>query len=179
MIAHAVNRQRVSGQYDALYVAPFATLGIRTDGEAVTGLDYLPLDVPASEPNNELARETLRQIEAYLSDPDFRFTVPLRIEGSAFRKRVWEIMCAIPAGQTLTYGEVARRLDSAPRAVGGACGDNRIPLLIPCHRVVGSNGIGGFMHTTAERETGIKRWLLAHEQRARTVSNPATQGMLL
>lgn len=166
MGAHALTQQDVSDGYDALYAAPFATLGIRTHGGALTGLDYLPSDVPGSEPKNDLAREAIRQIEAYLADPGYRFSLPLRIEGSEFRKKVWQVMCSIPAGQTLTYGDVAQRLNSAARAVGGACGDNRIPLIIPCHRVVGRNGIGGFMHTTGERETGIKHWLLKHEQRA-------------
>jgi methylated-DNA-[protein]-cysteine S-methyltransferase len=149
--------------FDVLYRAPFAVLGIRTDGESLTGLEYLPANIEPSRPKSALAREAIRQIECYLADPRFQFDLPLQIRGSEFRKRVWEVMCAIPAGQTLTYGEVARRLDSAARAVGGACGDNKIPLIIPCHRVVGSNGIGGFMHTTGDRETGIKRWLLAHE----------------
>lgn len=162
-----MKRDRLGDSFDALYRAPFGVIGIRTDGASLTGTTYLPGDVVAREPNSALAREVIRQIEAYLADPAFQFDLPLRIEGSAFRKRVWQVMCTIPAGQTLTYGEVADRLGSAARAVGGACGDNRIPLIIPCHRVVARDGIGGFMHTRGDRETGIKRWLLAHEKRAR------------
>jgi len=163
LVAHPVTRHDPLKEFDALYRAPFAVLGICTNGKSVTGLDYLPRDVVPSKPQNSLVREVIRQIECYLSDPGFQFDLPLQIDGSDFRKRVWKIMCAIPAGQTLTYGDVARQLDSAARAVGGACGDNKIPLIIPCHRVVARNGIGGFMHTTGDRETGIKRWLLAHE----------------
>lgn len=145
---------------------PFAVLGIRTEGDSLAGVDYLPLDVAPAGPNNRIAREVIRQVDCYLADPAFRFDLPLRIQGSQFRRRVWQVMCSIPPGQTLTYGDVARRLDSAARAVGGACGDNKIPLVIPCHRVVARNGLGGFMHTTGDRETGIKRWLLAHESGA-------------
>ena len=152
------------GRFDATYRAPFAVLGIRTNGIAVTELRYLPADVDPSPPRNALAREVLRQINRYLGEPGFVFDLPLQVDGSDFRKRVWNVMREIPAGKTLTYGEVARRIGSAPRAVGGACGDNRIPLIIPCHRIVARNGIGGFMHTTGDRELGIKRWLLAHEQ---------------
>jgi len=152
------------GNFDVTYVAPFAVLGIRTNGKAVTELRYLPSDTAPSGPTTPLAQEVLRQIESYLVEPGFVFELPLEIDGSEFRKRVWKEMCAIPAGRTLTYGEVAQRIGSAPRAVGGACGDNRIPLIIPCHRIVARNGIGGFMHTTGDRELGIKRWLLAHEQ---------------
>ena len=154
------------GNFDAVYLAPFAMLGIRTNGAAVTGLSYLPGDISPSGPTTALAQEVLRQIECYLVEPGFDFDLPLEIHGSDFRKRVWEVMCAIPAGKTLTYAEVAQRVCSAPRAVGGACGDNHIPLIIPCHRVVARNGIGGFMHTTRDRELGIKRWLLTHEQGA-------------
>jgi len=166
LVAYSMKPNEPDGDFDALYQAPFAVLGIRTDGESLTGLEYLPLDVAPSEPKNGLAREVIRQIECYLANPAHRFDLPLQVRGSEFRKRVWKVMCAIPPGQTLTYGDVARRLESAARAVGGACGDNRIPLIIPCHRVVARNGLGGFMHTTGDRETGIKRWLLAHEQRA-------------
>jgi methylated-DNA-[protein]-cysteine S-methyltransferase len=151
------------GNFDATYLAPFAVLGIRTNGKAVTGLRYLSGDVAPSRPTSSLAREVVRQIERYLVEPDYVFDLPLEIDGSEFRKRVWKVMCEIPAGKTMTYGEVAERIRSAPRAVGGACGDNQIPLIIPCHRIVARNGIGGFMHTTGDIELGIKRWLLAHE----------------
>lgn len=151
------------GNFDATYLAPFAVLGIRTNGKAVTGLRYLSGDVAPSRPTSSLAQEVVRQIERYLVEPDYVFDLPLEIVGSEFRKRVWKVMCEIPAGRTMTYGEVAERIGSAPRAVGGACGDNQIPLIIPCHRIVARNGIGGFMHTTGDIELGIKRWLLAHE----------------
>jgi len=151
------------GKFDATYLAPFAVLGIRTNGKAVTGLRYLSGDVAPSRPTSSLAQEVVRQIERYLVEPDYVFDLPLEIVGSEFRKRVWKVMCEIPAGKTMTYGEVAERIGSAPRAVGGACGDNQIPLIIPCHRIVARNGIGGFMHTTGDIELGIKRWLLAHE----------------
>lgn len=151
------------GNFDATYLAPFAVLGIRTNGKAVTGLRYLSGDVAPSRPMSSLAQEVVRQIERYLVEPDYVFDLPLEIVGSEFRKRVWKVMCEIPAGKTMTYGEVAERIGSAPRAVGGACGDNQIPLIIPCHRIVARNGIGGFMHTTGDIELGIKRWLLAHE----------------
>ena len=85
-------------------------------------------------------------------------------DGTPFRQRVWQAIHAIPSGRTLTYGELARKLNSAPRAVGGACGDNRIPLVIPCHRVVASGGIGGFMHASGGDPIAIKQWLLRHER---------------
>lgn len=166
MVAHTMTQRETVTHFDALHRTPFAVLGISTDGDSVTGIDYLPADARTRDAGNALAREVVHQVERYLADPGFRFDLPLKISGSEFRKRVWEVMCTIPAGQTLTYGDVAKRLDSAARAVGGACGDNRIPLIIPCHRIVAQNGIGGFMHTTGKRELNIKRWLLAHESGA-------------
>jgi methylated-DNA-[protein]-cysteine S-methyltransferase len=72
-------------------------------------------------------------------------------------------MRRISAGTPACYGDLADRLGSSPRAVGGACRANPIPVIIPCHRVVGRNGLGGFMGTTAGRGIEIKQWLLAHE----------------
>ena len=72
-------------------------------------------------------------------------------------------MCAIPCGHVLTYGEIAAQLGSSPRAVGQACGNNPIPIVIPCHRVVAKSGMGGFMHHNGGFALDIKRWLLAHE----------------
>ncbi|MGH8800240.1 MAG: methylated-DNA--[protein]-cysteine S-methyltransferase, partial [Casimicrobiaceae bacterium] len=77
---------------------------------------------------------------------------------------VWDALATIPVGESRTYGELARSLHTAPRAVGGACGANPIALVIPCHRVVGSQGsLGGFMGVTAGDPIAIKRWLLTHE----------------
>jgi methylated-DNA-[protein]-cysteine S-methyltransferase len=77
---------------------------------------------------------------------------------------VWDAIAAIPRGESRTYGELARQLHTAPRAIGGACGSNPIALVIPCHRVVGSKGaLGGFMRADDGDPLAIKRWLLSHE----------------
>ncbi|MFZ5579344.1 MAG: methylated-DNA--[protein]-cysteine S-methyltransferase [Pseudomonadota bacterium] len=75
---------------------------------------------------------------------------------------VWDSLRDIPPAQTCTYGELAGRLRSSPRAVGGALRANPIPILIPCHRVVGARGLGGYAGASAEGQAR-KRWLLAHE----------------
>ena len=76
---------------------------------------------------------------------------------------MWDALWRIPAGQTRSYGEVAQHLGSSARAVGGACRANPIPVIIPCHRVVGAHGMGGFMGVTAGRGLRLKQRLLAHE----------------
>jgi methylated-DNA-[protein]-cysteine S-methyltransferase len=150
--------------YAAKLKTPFAVLGIRTASGAVTGLAYLPTSERAMAPTDAAAERACRQIERYLADPQFRFTVPLAPIGTPFRRRVWDALSAIPVGESRTYGEMARKLATAARAVGGACGANPIALVIPCHRVVGSQGaLGGFMGVTAGDPIAIKRWLLAHE----------------
>ena len=150
--------------YSAKLDAPFAVLGIRTAGGAVTGIDYLPKGERAQAPANVLARRACRQLERYFDDPEFRFTLPLAPAGTTFRRKVWDALATIPVGESRTYGELARSLHTAPRAVGGACGANPIALIIPCHRVVGSQGsLGGFMGATDGNPIAIKRWLLAHE----------------
>jgi len=150
--------------YSAKLKTPFAVLGIRTAAGAVTGLAYLPASERAMAPANAVAERACRQLERYLADPQFRFTVPLAPEDTEFRRRVWAALSTIPVGESRTYGEMARQLATAARAVGGACGANPIALVIPCHRVVGTHGaLGGFMGATAGDPIAIKRWLLVHE----------------
>jgi methylated-DNA-[protein]-cysteine S-methyltransferase len=162
--AGRVHTANGASAYAAKLRAPFAILGIRTGNGAVTGISYLPLAERAMAPANALAERACRQLGRYLDDPQFRFTLPLAAAGSAFRRRVWDALSEIPLGQSRTYGEIARRLATAPRAVGGACGANPIALVIPCHRVVGSQGsLGGFMGVTDGDPIAIKRWLLTHE----------------
>ena len=143
--------------------APFAVLGIRTAGDRLAGIEYLPRGAATLAPLTRLAEQVCRQIERYLDDPDFRFDLPFDYRGTEFQCRVWRAIHDIPSGRTLSYVDIARRLRTAPRPVGGACGANRIPLVIPCHRVVGSGGIGGFMHARGGFPLDVKRWLLKHE----------------
>jgi methylated-DNA-[protein]-cysteine S-methyltransferase len=149
--------------YQAKLSLPFAVLGIRTVGERLAGIDYLPRGVASLAAQTRCADEVCRQVLAYLDDPTFKFDLELDLVGSAFQRRVWDVVRRIHSGQTMTYAAVARELQSAPRPVGGACGANQIPLVIPCHRVIASNGIGGFMHSRKGSPIDIKRWLLRHE----------------
>ena len=107
-------------------------------------------------------KQMIQEILAYLQQPHQAFSLPAQLAGSAFQNKVWLAIYAIPLGQTLTYSELAAQLQSGPRAVANACGANRLPLLIPCHRVVAKNGLGGFMRGD-KNGLSIKRWLLAHE----------------
>ncbi|MDQ3159010.1 MAG: methylated-DNA--[protein]-cysteine S-methyltransferase [bacterium] len=150
--------------YQAKLITPFAVLGIVTEEDWLTDIDYLPTDTQPLVPQNYLAKEVYRQLQAYLTEPGFRFDLSLHIGGTTHQRRVWQTIQTIPSGKTSSYAEIAAQLHSAPRAVGRACGANRIPIVIPCHRVIAKNGgLGGFMNANDGNPLEIKRWLLRHE----------------
>ena len=149
--------------YDAIIEFPKMKVAVRTREERVAEISYLPPSVATRAPTSGLAERAARQLEQYREDPNTRFDLPLLIEGTEFQRRLWEALCEIPRGKTLTYGELARGLGVDARAVGQACGDNRLPIVIPCHRVVAAEGIGGFAHATGGYLLEAKRWLLMHE----------------
>jgi methylated-DNA-[protein]-cysteine S-methyltransferase len=151
--------------YDVTIDFPRMKVAVRTRDDKVAGIRYLPMSTPAIAPKNALAERAARQLERYREDPDTVFDLPLLIEGSPLQRGVWNAMCAIPRGRTRTYGDLARELGADARVVGQACGDNRLPIVIPCHRVVAADGIGGFSHTSEGYLIEVKRWLLAHEIR--------------
>lgn len=122
---------------------------------------------PSWTENRSRFKETVRQLHSYFAGELEEFDLPLAPEGTAFQLKVWKRLCDIPYGETISYGELARRLDNpnASRAVGLANGSNPIPIVIPCHRVIGSNGkltgYGGGLP--------IKEKLLALERRQLTL----------
>lgn len=156
--------RRGGGSVETRHATSFAVLGITTDGEVVTGLRYLRRGTPPVAPLDRVAERACREIDRYLADPGYIFTVPYRLDGTVFQRRVWreiEKLCPI---KTNTYGEIARRLRSGPRAVGSACGANPVPLIVPCHRVLAAGGaLGGFMGGKDPFPLSVKRWLLRHE----------------
>jgi len=152
--------------FDVVVAFPKMKVAVKTRGERVAEILYLPLSASTAQPRNPLAEKAARQLERYRADPDTRFELPLAIEGTPFQRSLWEALCGIARGKTLTYGALARRLGAPARAIGQACGDNRLPIVIPCHRVVAANGIGGFAHATRGYLIEAKRWLLAHERGA-------------
>ena len=101
-------------------------------------------EAPANGRRTPTLPRALRLLERYFAGEPVAFDLPLAPAGTSFQQRVWMAMRAIPPGETVTYGELARRLGSEPRAVGGACGANPLPIVIPCHRVVAANGAGGY-----------------------------------
>ena len=151
--------------YQAKLSAPFGVLGIRCSKDVLTGIDFLPVSEKPQQPANTFAATVCEQLLRYFEDPCTPFTVPLGLQGTPHQQKVWRSMLTIPCGQTRSYGELATELKSAAQAVGQACGANPIPIIVPCHRVVGKAGLGGFMRHANGNPLDIKRWLLAHERR--------------
>lgn len=152
--------------YDVILKAPPCHLGACFAGAALTRLDFLPTSVPVSRAADSRARRLAHELDAYWHDAGHEFDLLYVPSGTPFQLRVWHALMNIPAGQTTTYGTLARQLGTAARAVGQACGSNPLPILIPCHRVVAAHGLGGFMHSAEGAPLDVKTWLLGHEQRA-------------
>lgn len=122
--------------------SPVGALTVTEEDGAILSLDWGWAMHSEETPLLVRARD---QLEAYFDRTLTAFDLPLAPPGTAFQKAVWDIMLAIPFGHTRTYGSVAEQLGSSPRAVGMACGRNPIPILIPCHRILGSKGaLGGY-----------------------------------
>jgi methylated-DNA-[protein]-cysteine S-methyltransferase len=163
---------------EAFYTAigsPLGELVLTSDGPSLTGLLMRPRE--GRDPRGTARRDdgpfraVRRQLEAYFEGELSEFDVPLNPAGTPFQRRVWEELRRIPYGTTISYGELARRVGNpaASRAVGAANGKNPIAIIVPCHRVIASDGgLGGFGGGLDRKE-----WLLGLEAHARRNSRNA------
>jgi len=143
---------------------PIGPLGIRMRDESIAGVDFLPPGTASTALPTGFAERVVRQFEDYFDHRLQVFDLPLTLGGTAFQKRVWRALQAIPFGETRTYGELAEALQTSARAIGGACRGNPVPLVVPCHRIIAANGaLGGFAGDSVGGQTLLKSWLLRHE----------------
>lgn len=143
---------------------PTGRVRVVSDGDAVVRISWIaPGTIVEAAAEDAVSRETATQLEAYFAGRLTAFDVPLRFRGgSAFERAIWQAMREIPWGQTRSYGDLAARTGGMARAVGGACGRNPIPIVVPCHRVVGSDGkLVGF---SGAEGVATKQWLLDFER---------------
>jgi len=149
-------------------VLPFGpgAIRIRARGGYIERVEFLRTPCVPCIPRTELFRSARRQFSSYLKGELEVFSLPFRFPETAtpFQLKVWRELERITYGSVLTYGELARRVGSAPRAVGGALRANPLPVLIPCHRVVAKNGLGGF---AGKRHLAFKSFLLELEKTSR------------
>ncbi len=146
-----------------VYPSPVGLMRLRFDGGRLIGVDFddAPPAVPPFPPLPE--GDHRRWLDAYFNGDDPGPLPAHELGGSAFQQRVWLEMLSIPRGQTRSYGEVARRIGNAPRAVGQACKRNRLPVFVPCHRIVAADGLGGYAGARGGHKLDRKILLLRHE----------------
>ena len=143
-------------------------LVLEFEGEKLVSLfvadeNTLKTQFPVSEITNKKIGFILKQLKKYFSSAIPFSGLSLALNGTPFQKSVWKELSKIPLSETRTYGDIARKLNSSPRAVGNACRKNPIAIIVPCHRVVSAKGIGGYAGETEGKEIMVKRWLLNHE----------------
>jgi methylated-DNA-[protein]-cysteine S-methyltransferase len=141
--------KRSNTTYTMPFDAPIVRLVLESDGDILIGI-WLPSESATSRSDGHDAptvlKETATQLDEYFAKERTEFDIPMELDGTAFQREVWQELSRIPYGETISYGELARRVGrpKGPRAVGQANGKNPIPIIVPCHRVLASNGIGGY-----------------------------------
>ena len=163
MLANA-RRERYARLMPIRYFdSPVGRLALEAEGDALASVrwsDAGEQPAPGGKASPVLEK-AMRQLDRYFSGRLRRFDLALQARGTPFQKRVWTMMSEIPFGETATYGGMAMALGSGARAVGTACGRNPLPIVVPCHRVLGSGGTGGGFSGGSGLPT--KRQLLALE----------------
>jgi len=162
-------KKNLTMHYSAVITSPIGKIGIEMNQETLAGISFLTDEVPLRTAVNPAAQKIIDELKQYFKDPKYTFSNTFRPKGSTFQQRVWQALQKIPRGKTLTYGELAKKIDSAPRAIGQACRTNPFPIIIPCHRIVAANhlgGYGGFASEPNSKMLTIKKWLLNHERGA-------------
>ena len=146
--------------------SPIGPLGIVADHEKILGVYFegtLDFSAIPTVNNKKLMQQLKQELKEYFSGQRKKFSIPYALRGTDFQIKVWQALAKIPYGQTRSYQEIAEALGSGARAVGNACRMNPVPVIIPCHRVVAKNGLGGFAGKTQGKLCGIKKQLLMRE----------------
>jgi len=173
-----VGLQRMATVFFTYYDSPLGKLLLTGDGQVLFGVSF-PNDRnyarpdASGQPGGTALQAAVQQLDAYFAGQLREFDLAVQPHGTAFQRRVWQALRTIPYGTTVSYGKIAQVLGqpTATRAVGAANGANPIPIVIPCHRVIGANGsLTGFGGGLA-----AKRWLLEHEN---ALPGPARQSEL-
>ncbi len=153
-----------SQHYDVIFTTAMAVIGLVFDGQKLTNVDYLDKQSDKAAAS-EVAQAVQKKIEDYLNSQLIitAANIELTLSVSPFQEKVLQQLQKIPYGETRTYGEIAKILKTSPRAVGNACRNNPLPIIIPCHRVVAAKDIGGYDGARSGRRLDIKRELLEKE----------------
>lgn len=152
--------------YQAVVNTPIVPLALFASERYLLRIEFLSDNVTSLPKlcHPPILREAIEWLVHYFVFQFEQDKVSLKAEGTPFQKKVWRKIQKIPMGETRSYGEIAKSLQTSPRAVGMACRMNPLPIIVPCHRVVAQNGLGGFSGKKSGILLEVKRWLLAHEK---------------
>ena len=149
--------------YTAIIESPCGMLGILDNGQVLQAINFLYDTQPVRPPRSLFTETVASQLEKFFSDPTFQFDLPLVASTTPFQLQARQALLSIPLGKTMSYGNVAKTIASSARAIAGACRRNPVPIVVPCHRVVAVNGLGGFSGAIDGHPLATKKWLLKHE----------------
>lgn len=147
----------------AIIRTPIAKFGIYSKGNVLINAEWILDTRMTRKPETEFLTDVQQQINLFWQGSHQFSSIAMLKPGTDHRIKLLEELCRIPAGETRTYADLAKALGSSPRAIGGACRNNPFPLLIPCHRVVSTSGLGGYSGQTEGELPEIKQKLLAYE----------------
>lgn len=153
-------------EFDVVMASPLpgrVRIGLRFSETGLAEAEWLPPDTPLRRPHNAQEKAAVEQLQSFLGGDKVSFDLPLDLRGTPYQQRVWRALMAISPGKVKSYGELARELHSSARAVANACRANPVPIIVPCHRVVGARDLGGYMGAVSGEPLVIKEWLLRHE----------------
>lgn len=152
-------------QYSAVISTLIGKLGLLIQQGAVTRIHLVQESCPLFvDDTSSLVADIINELQHYFAGQLTSFQIPFLLQGTSFQQVVWRALLSIPYGKTVTYGQLASQLKTSPRAIGNACRTNPLIILVPCHRVLGASGLGGYGGKTTGHQLGIKRWLLELEQ---------------
>ena len=144
--------------------SPIGQITISVDNGTVQSITLFAQETDNNHSSSTTSTLVSSQLHDYFQQAHNKWSLPLTTKGTPFQQRVWRYLQSIPMGQTRTYSDVAKALNSSARAVGNACRANPFSIVVPCHRVVSKTGIGGYSGKTEGDELAVKQWLLNHEQ---------------
>lgn len=165
MLLPTVTRRQytIMKKYTAIFTAPYGKMGIILENRIINKLEFLPPETEEIKSDNAECKKIIADIKAYFKNPHHEFQSEFAFMGTDFQIKVWQALLKIPVGKTLTYGQLAKKLKTGPRAIGQACRTNPVPLFVPCHRIVATDHLGGFAGQIKGPFFAAKQWLLRHE----------------
>ncbi len=151
-------------EFQTIFNAPFGPIRLHADEYGLQQIELFPIPLNVTNRSSAILQQLGQQLTVYFSNAQIQWGISLPTKGTAFQQKVWRYMQAIPVGETRSYGEVAKALNSSAQAVGNACRANPFPIVIPCHRIVSKSGLGGFAGQVEGNNISVKQWLLDHER---------------